>query len=189
VTAVRGVIGKPRIIPRIFKSLHFLQSDTLFGVFATRYNKRSPVAIRPGNPFLYSSFCLKARGSSETSGNTRLKNSVEDKSSSVYKHFCMYRIIVRILISMHVQRLIVQLKFQKLPINMVISKCYRLPQNDLLPTTSSSCHRLEKHWCREVGVGCFTTDPPRCCPPSALPNSTIRTTQPSSLLHGSKPIL
>jgi len=52
---------------------------------------------------------------------------------------------------------------------MAISKCYRLPQNGLLPTTSSSCHCLEKHWRREAGVCCFTTNRPRCCPRSVLP--------------------
>jgi hypothetical protein len=42
------------------------------------------------------------------------------------------------------------------------------------PTTSSSCHCLENHWCREVSVGCFATNRPRCCPPSALHNDTTQ---------------
>jgi len=77
-TAGRGVIGKPRVKPRKFKGLHFLQSDTLFVVFATCYNKRSPVAIRLGNPFVYSSFFLEAQGSSETSGSIRPRTIIED---------------------------------------------------------------------------------------------------------------
>jgi hypothetical protein len=189
VTAVRGVIGKPRIIPRTFKGLHFLQSDTMFVVLATRYIKRSPVAIRRGNPFMYSSFCFEARGSTETSWSTCPKTSTEDSQSSLQQHFCMHCTIVRILISTHVKRLILQLTVSKVSYKYGNFQVLSITAKDRLLTNSSSCLCLEKHWCREVGVGFFTTNRPRCCPPNAWTNATIRTTQPSSPPHRSKPIL